>query len=142
MGVIAIAKTNYKYLLLSAAIKASEGSQKLTLMDFLKKVTILDAIRWFGQAWSDVPDSAMYGVWNRVLQRQKPTNQPEESSQIVDEIGNEPFPTNFLKNFLHLLQLFYLIVTTLLPLLIFLIRKIKEQNFSLKTVFLYPFLCI
>ena len=97
MGVIAIAKTNYKYLLLSAAIKASEGSQKLTLMDFLKKVTILDAIRWFGQAWSDVPDSAMYGVWNRVLQRQKPTNQPEESSQIVDEIGNEPFPTNFLK---------------------------------------------
>ena len=56
MGVIAIAKTNYKHLMLKAAIKALEGKQKLTFMDFLKKLTILDAIRWFGQAWSDVPE--------------------------------------------------------------------------------------
>ena len=88
MGVIAIAKTNYKHLMLTAAIKASEGKQNFTLMDFLKKVTILDAIRWFGQAWSDVPDSAMFGVWNRVLQREKTSKQLEESSETINEIGN------------------------------------------------------
>ena len=88
MGAIAISKTNYKHLMLSAAIKASQGKQNFTLMDFLKKVTILDAIRWFGQAWADVPESAMYGIWNRVLQRQKPSKQPEQPLQTVDEIGN------------------------------------------------------
>ena len=56
MGVIAIAKTNYRHLMLTAAIKASQGKQNFTFMDFLKKITILDAIRWFGQAWSDVPE--------------------------------------------------------------------------------------
>ena len=74
--------------MLSAAIKASQSKQNFTLMDFLKKVTILDAIRWFGQAWADVPESAMFGVWNKVLQRQKPSKQPEQQSQTLDEIGN------------------------------------------------------
>ena len=67
MGVISIAKTNYKYELLDSAIKAAATPQKITLLEFLKSITILDAMKFFGRSWESVPTSAMQGVWNKVV---------------------------------------------------------------------------
>ena len=40
MGLISVAKTNYKYNLLCSAIKAAEGTE-IGLVDYLKTITIL-----------------------------------------------------------------------------------------------------
>ena len=71
-GVISIFKTHFKHLLLSAAIKASEGNN-MSFIEFLKKVTILDAIRLIGVAWSKVPNSAMHKVWKKLMPTDDPT---------------------------------------------------------------------
>ena len=36
-------------------------------MDFLKKIDLLDAINWVDKAWSQVTQSALKGVWNKLL---------------------------------------------------------------------------
>ena len=50
MGVISIAKTHFKYEMLECAMRKAEGPQKITLLQFLKSLTILDAIKFFGRA--------------------------------------------------------------------------------------------
>ena len=36
-------------------------------LQFLKGITILDAIKWITKAWKEVPESALMGVWNKLL---------------------------------------------------------------------------
>ena len=69
-GAISIMKTNYKYRLLKAAVEASKANNK-TLIEFLKSFDILHAIYMIADAWDDVPQTAMRGVWNRLLKRNK-----------------------------------------------------------------------
>ena len=84
MGVISIAKTNYKYELLDSAIKAAATPQRITLLEFLKKITILDAMRFFGRSWESVPTSAMQGVWNKLrIQEPESTESTPESIQEI-----------------------------------------------------------
>ena len=85
-GVISIAKLNFKRLMLSDAIQKTRASN-VTFMDYLKKVNILDAITLFDEAWKGVPESAMIGVWNKLLLREKPSTEPEiEIHPGVDDI--------------------------------------------------------
>ena len=84
-GAISIMKTHFKYKLLEEAIKFSAGNQK-NLMDFLKQVDLLDAINWVTDSWNEVPESALFGVWNKVLlYRNKKTFEPDIDTK-VDEI--------------------------------------------------------
>ena len=83
---------HYKHLLLSAAIKDSKG-KTINYTDFIKKNTILDAIRLCDKAWDAVPQSAMYGVWNKLLGRapgplKSDLLQTEKLSEIV-QMGKE-----------------------------------------------------
>ena len=82
-GAISIMKTNYKYRLLKAAIEASKANNK-TLIEFLQSFDILHAIYMIVDSWNDVPESAMRGVWNRLLKR----NQGFEAdlTQKIDNI--------------------------------------------------------
>ena len=84
-GAISIMKTNYKYRLLQAAVEASKANNK-TLIEFLKSFDILKAIYMIADAWNDVPQTAMRGVWNRVLKRDQGF-QPD-LSQKIDNIVN------------------------------------------------------
>lgn len=81
MGVISIAKTNYKYELLESALRAAEKSSKLTLLTFLKSLSIKDAIEFFGRAWESVPKSAMEGVWHKLLNEEQDLTKKPESLQ-------------------------------------------------------------
>ena len=55
-GVISIAKTNFKHLMLTKAIEETRA-KRMEFMDYLKKVNILDAIYFFDKAWKAVPAS-------------------------------------------------------------------------------------
>jgi len=79
-GAISVMKTNYKYNLLNAALNARG---RPTLLEFLKKFDLLDAIYLLEKSWNDVPLSAMQGVWNKLLRSNE--FEPEISSKI-DEI--------------------------------------------------------
>ena len=88
-GVISIVKTHYKHLVLSAAIKAAE-SKNTSYIDFLKKITILDAIQMFDIAWSKVPESAMRNVWKKLMphsvKARKITNVNHVANHFLQEI--------------------------------------------------------
>ena len=81
MGVISIAKTHFKYEMLECAMRKAEGPQKITLLQFLKSLTILDAIKFFGRAWANVPKSAMINVWKKLLSEDHQSTTTPESLQ-------------------------------------------------------------
>ena len=84
-GAISIFKTNFKYLLLEAAIEFSTNNTK-TLMDFLKKIDLLDAINWVDKAWSQVTQSALKGVWNKLLLSRSSKTFEIDINEKVDKI--------------------------------------------------------
>ena len=90
-GAIAIMKTHYKYGLLEAAVTASKTNK--TLIEFLRGFNILDAIYLIEKAWAAVPQSAMYGVWNKLLRTQnfvpEITNEINEIVTIGKSLGLE-----------------------------------------------------
>ena len=53
-------KTNYKYRLLNDAIEAA-NTPGVTLMSFLKSLTIVDAIYMIVEAWNNVSQTALKG---------------------------------------------------------------------------------
>ena len=63
-GVIANAKANYKKITFAKAHETHE-----TLADFLKDYDILQAVKNFASAWSQVTKRNMRAVWNPLLQR-------------------------------------------------------------------------
>ena len=83
-GAISIMKTNFKYDLLIDAIKAVK--KNVPFLDFLKGLTILDAVYMVEKAWKSVPESALYGVWNNVLTSRKDKDFEPEITDKVSQI--------------------------------------------------------
>ena len=85
MGVISVFKTNYKHLLLDAAISSSAGNTA-TFLEFLKAFTIKNAIDLLGIAWDNVPTSCMINVWKRLMKDQDDLESKNLENKKIDEI--------------------------------------------------------
>ena len=85
MGIISIVKTNFKHLLLDTAIKAA-NSNKETFLEFLKQFTIKNAIDLLGIAWSNVPTSAMIGVWKQLRSNEVDSESKGLANEKIKEI--------------------------------------------------------
>ena len=82
-----------KYHLLNDAIQFTNGNNK-TFMDFLKQIDILDVIYWLEKAWSEVPQSALKGVWNKNSSKTFVFSLEEKIDQFVEKMQKT-------KNFRH-----------------------------------------
>ena len=61
-GVIATAKALYKKITFSKAHETHE-----TLVEFYKDFTVYDAVINFGEAWSQITQKNMAGVWKKLF---------------------------------------------------------------------------
>ena len=73
-GLIATFKVGFKHLLMTQAIKVVDG-RTTNLIQFLKKITILDAIKLIDKAWQNVPKSAAKEFGTNFYSARNLTNQ-------------------------------------------------------------------
>ena len=65
-GVIATLKAYYRRNTFSKAHETHD-----TLVEFFKDFTVLDAINNFGDAWKEISEKNMRGVWEPLLKRKE-----------------------------------------------------------------------
>ena len=88
-GVIATLKAYYRRNIFSKAHETHD-----TLVDFFKEFTVLDAVKTFGDAWKEVSERNMRGVWEPLLKR-KEAPVEMKVDEIVTEIVNLGAVTDF-----------------------------------------------
>ena len=81
-GVIATLKALYRKITFSKAHETHE-----TLVDFYQDFTVYDAVMNFGEAWSQITQKNMSGVWKPLLQRENEAD-IEPIGEIIEEIVN------------------------------------------------------
>ena len=83
-GSIATVKALYKRITFAKAHTTHNS-----LIEFYKDYDILKAVRNLGEAWSQVTENNMKGVWKNLLQREKLSNESQfQVKEIVDEVVN------------------------------------------------------
>ncbi|CAM4384655.1 unnamed protein product [Caretta caretta] len=93
-GVIASFKDNHLRSTFAQAIRATDKEGGPTLKDFWKGIKIYHAVKNIGEAWNEVNQSNLNGVWRKLCPEfvsdfQGFTHTVEEVTKNVAEMGKE-----------------------------------------------------